>query len=65
MARWALTCKNCRAVFGYSRIPTPDTLAEYFIPSRPEFPPSGVELECPGCKTKSTYQRFELIYKSR
>jgi hypothetical protein len=47
MASWALTCKSCSAFFGYSRIPMPDTLAEYFIPSRPEFPPIGVNSNAP------------------
>jgi hypothetical protein len=62
MARWTLACKNCRAVFTYSRIS--DTLADYYIPTRPEFPPSGLERECPNCKTKSTYQRSELTFQS-
>ena len=45
MASWALACKNCRKVFTYSQIP--DTLADYYLPTRPAFPPSGVERECP------------------
>jgi hypothetical protein len=60
MASWTLACKNCHAVFTHSRIP--DTLADYYIPTRPEFPPSGLECECPNCKVKSTYQARELTF---
>src|SRR5580700_6645863 len=45
MANWALACKNCRKVFTYSQIP--DTVADYYLPTRPKFPPSGAERECP------------------
>jgi len=62
MASWALACKNCRKVFTYSRIS--DTLADYYLPTRPTFPPSGVERECPRCKSKFTYQRSELTFQS-
>ena len=62
MASWALTCKNCRAVFTYSQIS--ETLADYFMPMRPEFPKEGLEHECPYCETKSTYKRHELVYRS-
>ena len=37
--------KNCRKVFAYSQIP--DTVADYYLPMRPAFPPSSVERECP------------------
>jgi hypothetical protein len=62
MASWALACKNCRAVFAYSQIS--DTLADHYLPTRPAFPPSGVERECPNCKSKFTYQGSDLTFQS-
>jgi rubredoxin len=61
MASWGLRCKNCGAVFTHSLIA--DTLADHFLPTRPEFPPNGIERECPSCKVKSRYQAIELVYK--
>lgn len=62
MASWALACKNCRAIFTHSQIP--DTLADYYIPTRPEFPPTGLERDCPSGKTTSTYQLADLAFQS-
>lgn len=62
MASWVLKCKNCRVVFTHSQIS--NTLADYYIPARPQFPPEGLERECPTCKVKSTYQQHELMYQS-
>lgn len=50
MASWGLACKNCHAVFTHSQIP--NTLADYYLPIRPEFPPDGLERECPNCKAR-------------
>lgn len=63
MASWGLACKNCHAVFTHSQIP--NTLADYYLPIRPEFPPDGLERECPNCKITSTYQRSELTFRFR
>jgi hypothetical protein len=62
MSHWALSCKNCGEVFAYS--PIADTLDNYFIPLPPEFPPQGLECECPRCKANATYQRTDLRYRS-
>jgi len=62
MASWGLDCRNCHKAFAYSKIG--DTLLDVFIPSRPEFPPQGVERECPHCKQKAIYQLNELRYQS-
>lgn len=62
MANWSLACKNCNKPFAYSQIA--DTLSEFFIPSRPEIPPEGVERECPNCNATATYRRNELRYQS-
>jgi hypothetical protein len=63
MASWALACKNCRTVFTHSQIP--DTLADYYLPTRPEFPLSGVDRECPSRKTTATSTAFLLLYATR
>jgi hypothetical protein len=63
MASWGLACKNCHAVFTHSQIP--DTLADYYLPIRPEFPSDGPERECPNCKITSTYKRNELTFRFR
>jgi hypothetical protein len=61
MARWVFTCKNCYKVFPHAEIG--DTLADYFLPKKPEISSEGQELECPDCKTKSIYQQNELWYE--
>lgn len=63
MASWDLTCKDCGEDFTHSQVG--ETLANYFIASKPEFPPEGLEFECPHCKTKSLYLRNELRYQER
>jgi hypothetical protein len=62
MASWALACKNCRAVFTHSQIP--DTLANYYIATKPDFPPAGLRCECPNCMAESIYRQHELTYQS-
>ncbi len=62
MASWLLDCKNCREAFPYSLMP--DTLADYYLPSRPVFPANGRERQCPHCKTKSTYEPFDLRFQN-
>jgi hypothetical protein len=67
MASWALACKNCRKVFTYSQIP--DTVADYYLPTRPKFPPSGVERECPIARsnppTRQPNSRFSPTASAR
>jgi hypothetical protein len=60
MANWGLKCKHCGVIFAHSRIG--ETLVDYFMPAKPEFPPEGLERECPNCKTKCTYWQNELRY---
>ncbi len=62
MASWSLACRKCNKRFTYSQIG--DTLVDVFIPLRPEFPPQGVESECPHCKAKAFYQQNDLRYQS-
>jgi DNA-directed RNA polymerase subunit RPC12/RpoP len=61
MASWELTCKNCGDRFSHSKIE--ETLADYFLPKKPEFPAKGQEIKCPSCKTTGTYQRSDLRYQ--
>jgi ribosomal protein S27E len=61
MATWGLACKNCRTVFTHSQIP--ETLTDYYIPTRPEFPPNGLERECPSCNNKSIYRAIDLTFQ--
>jgi hypothetical protein len=60
MATWVLDCKNCSETFPYSLVP--DTLAS--LPSRPAFRPKGEERTCPHCRTKSTYEPFDLRFQN-
>jgi hypothetical protein len=60
MASWGLICKGCRQVFRYSEIS--ETLADYFLPAKPEIAAEGIERECPNCKAKFVYQKSELTY---
>jgi hypothetical protein len=62
MASWFLDCKNCHEPFPYSQIP--DTLAAYYLPSRPVFPAESRERQCPHCKTKSTSTLFDLRFQN-
>lgn len=62
MASWSLACRNRNKRFAYSQIG--DRLLDVLMPLRPEFPPDGVECECPHCKAKATYPINELRYQS-
>jgi DNA-directed RNA polymerase subunit RPC12/RpoP len=61
MGRWALICKQCSEEFTHSQVK--ETLANFFIPEPPKFPPEGLERECPKCHAKSIYQQRELRYR--
>ncbi|HEX4002274.1 MAG TPA: hypothetical protein VHX36_06470 [Candidatus Acidoferrales bacterium] len=60
MASWGLTCKGCGQVFRYAEIS--ETLADYFLPAKPQISAEGVERQCPNCKKKFIYMRNELTY---
>jgi hypothetical protein len=62
MARWTLRCDNCNFEFTHSMIED-SGVANFFQPTKPEFPEGGAELECPNCGSKDTYQRHELAYQ--
>jgi hypothetical protein len=53
MPSWILACGNCGSEFPHSVIEDVGLLS-YFLPHKPEFAPSGIELECPRCRQKAT-----------
>jgi hypothetical protein len=63
MASWVLNCKHCGRNFEYSRIS--DTFANYYLAEKPDFPARGLELECPHCDRRASYQRAELMFQSQ
>ncbi len=62
MARWALICKHCGLSFEHSRIL--DTLANFFLAEKPQFPSNGLEFSCPHCKKTAIYRPVELMFQS-
>lgn len=64
-AHWAISCRNCKKAFTHSRITEPHRITDHLgLPTKPEFPLAGEELECPHCKFKGTYQQTELWYQA-
>jgi hypothetical protein len=63
MAKWALQCRKCDQFFTLTEISK--TLADYFLPEKPKFPPEGLDCECPHCNSKFTYEQHELRYQER
>jgi hypothetical protein len=63
MASWVLSCRNCKSELEYSKIADVG-LANYFMPLKPEFPPHGIECECPNCGYKAFYQKTDIKYQA-
>ncbi len=61
MAIWVLACKRCGETFAYCEIG--ESLLDYFFPQKPEMPPEGEERQCPVCRGKSNYVRYELMFR--
>jgi hypothetical protein len=61
MANWMVSCKNCGNAFAFASIS--DSLSDFYLPQKPDFPPEGLERECPRCSAKFNYQKHELSYK--
>jgi predicted RNA-binding Zn-ribbon protein involved in translation (DUF1610 family) len=62
MARWIFECKKCG--FSIHRSTIPDTLENFYYPTRPSISEEGVCVECPDCGTKAVYKREHLRYAS-
>ena len=59
--RWVIDCWYCLASFIHSEIWAAETLGDH--PTKPEFPATGLELECPYCKNKAIYTREDLRHR--
>jgi endogenous inhibitor of DNA gyrase (YacG/DUF329 family) len=68
MARWVLGCPECKEDFTHSQINTEPqpTMRDPFawLGDKPEFPATGLTLECPNCKKTSIYSRTQLVYRA-
>ena len=69
MPRWILGCPECHDDFTYSEIAAvhqtsfPDFI-DLLSHKIPDFPITGLSLECPSCKKTSVYNRRQLIYRA-
>jgi len=67
MPRWVLSCAECNAEFTHTEIAGIQTSSfDLFtgLLAKPEFPVEGLQLECPNCKKRSLYQRYQLVLRS-
>jgi hypothetical protein len=56
-------CPSCEIKFQFA--PIDDSHAqERLVPPKPLFPIIGLEIKCPQCGHRATYQRTELIYEA-
>jgi len=63
MASWVLECSNCGKTFPHSEIED-RTIENFFLPVKPKFPESGLEVGCPHCGNKAKYQHSDLTYQA-
>ncbi len=68
MARWVLTCPECKLEFTHSQVQDAYGLslldAFSWICNKPELPDDGIRLQCPNCMNEKMYKRYQLIYKA-
>jgi hypothetical protein len=68
MARWVLGCPDCKEDFTHSQVEirSQTSVQDPFswLGDKPEFPTSGLMLECPNCKKTSVYRRTQLTYRA-
>jgi len=66
--RWVLGCPECEQEFTHSEINAdyrqPEIDPFSWIGDKPEMANAGVILECPNCKKKSVYKRYQLTYRA-
>jgi uncharacterized Zn finger protein (UPF0148 family) len=56
-------CPSCEMKFQFARID--DSRAQdRLLPLKPLFPIIGLEIKCPHCGHRATYQRTDLIYEA-
>jgi hypothetical protein len=63
MPSWILDCVGCGSNFTHSVI-EPRKIEDHYLPAKPVIALEGVELECPDCKQKAVYRRFDLRYQA-
>jgi ribosomal protein S27E len=61
MARWIIECRKCGSAIHHSTIP--DTLENYYFPSRPASAYQGMSMECPDCGHRTTYGGDDLRFQ--
>jgi hypothetical protein len=61
--RWVVDCRNCLAIFTHSEVGRERKLIDYLVPTAPQLPPDGQEMECPSCKARALYTGRDLHYR--
>jgi hypothetical protein len=61
--RWVVDCRNCLASFTHSEVGRDRRLIDYLVPTAPQLPADGQEMECPSCKSKAVYTGQDLRYR--
>jgi hypothetical protein len=66
--RWVLGCPECQQEFTHTEIVTdyrpPEIDPFSWIGDKPQMKEAGVILECPNCKKKTIYKRYQLTYRA-
>lgn len=61
--RWVVDCRNFLLSFTHSEVGRERKLIDHLIPTSPELPSGGQEMECPSCKSKATYTGQDLRFR--
>jgi transposase-like protein len=68
MAAWVLDCPACNKTFVHSQITTASDqrMMDHFYPVsvKPEFPTTGVSVECPNCRSSFVFKQYQLRYNT-
>jgi hypothetical protein len=68
MAAWVLDCPACNTTFVHSQITTvpEQRMMDHFYPfkAKPEFPTSGLSVECPNCRSSSVFSQHQLRHQT-
>jgi hypothetical protein len=63
MPKWTLQCPKCDTDFEHSQIDNVG-MASFYLPLKPDLPPSGVRCTYPDCGSQATYQKKDLRYRA-
>jgi hypothetical protein len=61
--KWSVSCRNCSGSITHSYVGKTRRIEDYLRPTDPEFPPGGLELTCPHCKTTALYKPSDVRYQ--